>query len=35
MKMTFNINRTLDTLVSFVTVALGLALAGATLLVGA
>ena len=35
MKMTFNINRTLDTLVSFAIVALGLTLAGATVLVGA
>jgi len=33
--MTFNMNRMLDTLVSFAIVALGLTIAGATALVGA
>lgn len=32
--MSFQLNRTLDTLVSFVVVALGLALAGATTVLG-
>ena len=34
-KMTFNLNRVLDTLVSYAVVALGLTLAGATAFVGA
>jgi hypothetical protein len=33
--MTFNMNRMLDTLVSYAIVALGLTIAGATALVGA
>ena len=33
--MTFNLNRVLDTLVSYADVALGLTLAGATAFVGA